>query len=260
MSEITHIDYQIATVSRQALAAIAPRNEAGTARVAAPLPATMAAYIDHTLLKPDATAEQVRRLCEEARIYGFASVCINPGYVTLAAEQLRGSGVPVCTVAGFPLGATPPDVKAYETRRSIENGASEIDMVINISALKNADHQAAYDDVRAVVEAAHEAGALVKVIIETGLLTDEEKITACVLSAEAGVDFVKTSTGFSAGGATVADVTLMRRVVGSDVGVKAAGGIRTLADAKAMIAAGANRIGSSAGVAIVREAGEHTSR
>lgn len=256
MTEITIVDPLIADISRHVLSAIqAPVSSTPLKSAAVPPPDNIAATIDHTLLKPDATANQVRRLCEEAQTYRFASVCINPGYVDLAASLLAGSDIPVCTVAGFPLGATPPEVKTFETRRSIDHGASEIDMVINIGALKNADYQAVYDDVHAVVAAAHPAGAIVKVIIETGLLTDEEKIAACVLSTAAGADFVKTSTGFSAGGATVADVALMRRTVGPEVGVKAAGGIRSYADARAMIAAGANRIGSSAGVVIVQEAG-----
>lgn len=246
----------IAAISRQVLSAIDGAGQPSRRQApATPPPDHIAAYIDHTLLKPEATADQVRRLCHEAQTHGFASVCVNPSYVSLAASLLAGSGVPVGTVAGFPLGATPPDVKAYETRRSIENGAGEIDMVINIGAVKNADHQAVYDDVHAVVAVAHPAGAIVKVIIETGLLTDEEKIAACVLAVAAGVDYVKTSTGFSAGGATVADVVLMRRTVGPDIGVKAAGGIRTYADAQAMIAAGASRIGSSAGIIILKEAG-----
>ena len=217
-------------------------------------PAAIAAAIDHTLLKPDATASQIRTLCAEAAQHRFASVCVNPSYVALAAAALRDSRVPVCTVVGFPLGATPPSVKAYETRRAIQDGATEIDMVINIGALKSGDYRAVYDDIVAVVDEAHTADALVKVIIEAALLTDGEKVAACLLAVAAGADYVKTSTGFGPGGATVADVALMRRVVGPDIGVKAAGGIRTYADAWAMIAAGATRVGASAGVGIVDEA------
>ena len=217
-------------------------------------PAAIAAAIDHTLLKPEATADQIRKLCAEAARHHFASVCINPSYVALAAEALRDSDVPVCTVVGFPLGATPPAVKAYETRQTIKDGAIEIDMVINVGALKSGDYQAVYDDMIAVVDEAHAADALVKVIIEAALLTDAEKVASCLLAVAAGADYVKTSTGFGPGGATVADVALMRRVVGPDIGVKAAGGIKTYADARAMIAAGATRIGASAGVGIVDEA------
>ena len=217
-------------------------------------PAAIAAAIDHTLLKPEATADQIRKLCAEAARHHFASVCINPSYVALAAEALRDSDVPVCTVVGFPLGATPPAVKAYETRQTIKDGATEIDMVINVGALKSGDYQAVYDDMIAVVDEAHAADALVKVIIEAALLTDAEKVASCLLAVAAGADYVKTSTGFGPGGATVAEVALMRRVVGPDIGVKAAGGIKTYADARAMIAAGATRIGASAGVGIVDEA------
>lgn len=217
-------------------------------------PAVIAAYIDHTLLKPEATAAQVRQLCAEAAAHHFASVCVNPSHVALSAGLLDGSGVPVCTVVGFPLGATPAAVKAFETNQALLDGATEIDMVIAIGALKGGEYQTVYDDVAAVCAAAHAAGALVKVIIEAALLSDEEKVAACVLSVAAGADYVKTSTGFGPGGATAADVALMRRVVGPDVGVKAAGGIRTLADALAMIEAGASRIGASAGVNIVAEA------
>jgi len=217
-------------------------------------PAAIAAAIDHTLLKPEATADQVRKLCAEAARHHFASVCINPSYVALAAAALHDSDVPVCTVVGFPLGATPPAVKAYETQQTIEAGATEIDMVINIGALKSGDYRAVYEDIAAVVDQAHAADALVKVIIEAALLTDAEKVASCLLAVAAGADYVKTSTGFGPGGATVADVALMRRVVGPDIGVKAAGGIKTYADARAMIAAGATRIGASAGVGIVDEA------
>ncbi len=211
----------------------------------------VARLIDHTLLKPDATEEDIRRLCEEARRYGFASVCVNPSYVPLAARLLEGSEVAVCTVIGFPLGATTPTTKAIETRDAIANGATEIDMVINVGALKSGNDDLVRRDIQAVVDAAR-GKALVKVILETALLSREEKIKACLLAKMAGADFVKTSTGFGPGGATVEDVALMREVVGPEMGVKASGGIRDLETAKAMVAAGATRIGASASVAIVR--------
>jgi deoxyribose-phosphate aldolase len=216
--------------------------------------ADVAKYIDHTLLKPEATRAEIETLCSEARAYNFASVCVNPTWVKECAFALHGSSVKVCTVVGFPLGATLADVKAYETRRAIFDGATEIDMVINIGALKSNDHDTVLRDIRAVVEAAHDACAIVKVIIETALLTDEEKIRACLLARQAGADFVKTSTGFSKGGATVADIELMRRTVGAEMGVKAAGGVRDLTSAREMIAAGATRLGASAGVKIAQEA------
>jgi deoxyribose-phosphate aldolase len=215
--------------------------------------ADVAGYIDHTLLKPEATRAEIEKLCQEARAYNFASVCVNPVWVKECAFALFGSPVKVCTVVGFPLGATAADVKAYETRRAIFDGATEIDMVINIGALKSGDNQTVKSDLKAVVEAAHEGCAIVKVIIETVLLTEEEKIRACLLAKDASADFVKTSTGFSKGGATVADIELMRRTVGAEVGVKAAGGVKDLAAAREMIAAGATRIGASAGVKIVKE-------
>jgi len=215
--------------------------------------ADVAKYIDHTLLKPEAARVEIEKLCQEARAFNFASVCVNPAWVKECAYSLRGSAVKVCTVVGFPLGAGLADVKAYETRRAIFDGATEIDMVINIGALKSGDDAMVKRDIHAVVEAAHEACAIVKVIIETALLTDEEKVRACALAKEAGADFVKTSTGFSKGGATVADIELMRRTVGSEVGVKAAGGVKDLTSAREMIAAGATRIGASAGVKIVQE-------
>nr|MBI2905340.1 deoxyribose-phosphate aldolase [Chloroflexota bacterium] len=211
--------------------------------------------IDHTLLKPEATPDQIAQLCFEARKYGFASVCVNPTHAKLCAQLLKGSEVKVCVVVGFPLGANPPEVKAFEAQQAIDDGASEIDMVINIGALKARDYEAVTRDVRAVVRAAHANNAIVKVIIEAVLLTDEEKVAACLISKEVGADFVKTSTGFGPGGATAADVALMRKVVGPGMGVKAAGGIRNLTDAQQMIAAGATRIGASAGVKIVAEAG-----
>ena len=213
-----------------------------------------AGMIDHTLLKPEATDEDIRRLCREAAEHRFASVCVNPAWVRAAACNLQGAGVPVCTVVGFPLGATLPDVKAYETRRAILEGAREIDMVVNVGALKSGDDCLVEYDVRQVVEAAHEYGVLVKVIIEAALLTDEEKVRACLAAKRAGADFVKTSTGFAKGGATVADVALMRQTVGPEMGVKAAGGVKGIDDARAMLAAGATRIGASVGVKIAQEA------
>lgn len=214
----------------------------------------LAKTIDHTLLKPDATQEQIAQLCFEARKYGFASVCVNPTWVELCAKLLNGSPVKVCSVIGFPLGATSPEVKAFETQNAIEHGASEIDMVINIGALKARDLEQVARDIHGVVTTAHAGGAIVKVIIEAVLLTDEEKTIACLLSKEAGADFVKTSTGFASGGATVHDVALMRKAVGPAMGVKAAGGVRTYEDAENMIKAGATRIGASAGVKILQGA------
>lgn len=213
-----------------------------------------ASLIDHTLLKPEASEADIKKLCEEAAQFGFASVCVNPSWVKKAAEFLRGTGVPVCTVIGFPLGATLSDVKAYEARRAIFNGAREVDMVINVGALKSGDDCTVEDDIRAVADAAHENGVLCKVIIETALLTDDEKVRACLASKNAGADFVKTSTGFAKGGATVHDVSLMRQTVGSALGVKASGGVKGIDDARAMFEAGATRIGASVGVKIAQEA------
>ena len=206
-------------------------------------------YIDHTLLKPDASQEQIATLIEEAKKYDFASVCVNPTWVSFAAQSLKGTDVKVCTVIGFPLGANTPELKAFETSDAIRNGANEIDMVINIGALKSRNFDLVERDIRAVVEAAK--GTLVKVIIETCLLTDDEKVKACQIAQKAGADFVKTSTGFSTGGATVRDVALMRKTVGPDMGVKASGGARSYEDALAFIEAGATRIGASSGVAIM---------
>lgn len=213
-----------------------------------------ASLIDHTLLKPEASESDIKKLCNEAIQFDFASVCVNPSWVKSAAEFLRGSNVPVCTVIGFPLGATLPDVKAYETRRAIFDGAREVDMVINVGWLKSGDDCAVESDIRRVAEAAHENGVLCKVIIETALLTDEEKVRACLAAKNAGADFVKTSTGFSKGGATVADVALMRRIVGNSLGVKASGGVKGIEDARKMFEAGATRIGASVGVKIAQEA------
>jgi deoxyribose-phosphate aldolase len=214
----------------------------------------IASLIDHTLLKPEATPEQIAQLCAEAKTHGFATVCVNPIYVKLAARLLKGSPVKVCAVVGFPLGATLSQVKAFEARKAIRSGASEIDMVIPVGALKAGDDDLVEKDIVEVVEACHTRGAICKVIIETCYLTDEEKVRACKIAKRAGADFVKTSTGFGPAGATAADVALMRRTVGPGMGVKAAGGIRTLATLKEMVAAGASRIGASASVRIMEEA------
>lgn len=214
---------------------------------------SVAAMIDHTLLKPDATRRDIETLCREAAEFRFATVCVNPTWVAVCAALLRGSGVGVCSVVGFPLGATTADVKHYETRRAIFDGASEIDMVINIGALKSGDLPIVERDIQAVVGPCRDANVVSKVIIEAALLTDDEKIAASTLSKAAGADFVKTSTGFASGGATPADVALMRRVVGAEMGIKAAGGVRDYAGLKAMVAAGATRVGASAGVRIVQE-------
>src|SRR5512141_762067 len=213
---------------------------------------SLAKMIDHTLLKPDATQQEVAQLCFEARKYGFASVCVNPTWVSLCAELLKGSSAKVCTVIGFPLGATSSETKAFETETAIRQGATEIDMVINIGALKARDLDTVARDIRGVVNMAHPRGAIVKVIIETVLLTDEEKTIASLISKEAGADFVKTSTGFAGGGATTHDVALMRKAVGPEMGVKASGGVRTYEDAEKMIKAGATRIGASAGIKIMQ--------
>jgi deoxyribose-phosphate aldolase len=213
----------------------------------------VAGMIDHTLLKPDATRAAIEQLCREAAEFHFATVCVNPTWVALSALRLRGTGVGVCSVVGFPLGATTADTKQFETRRAIFDGATEIDMVINVGALKSGDLRTVQHDIESVVEPCRQCGVVSKVIIEAALLTDEEKVTASTLSKAAGADFVKTSTGFGPGGATVADVALMRRVVGSEMGVKAAGGVRDLEGLKAMVAAGATRVGASAGVKIVQQ-------
>jgi deoxyribose-phosphate aldolase len=214
---------------------------------------SVAGMIDHTLLKPDATRTDIEKLCREAAEFHFATVCVNPAWVALAANLLRGSGVGVCSVVGFPLGATTADVKHYETRRAIFDGATEIDMVINIGALKSGDLQTVERDIAAVVGPCREASVVSKVILEVALLTDDEKIAGSTLAKAAGADFVKTSTGFASGGATAHDVALMRRVVGAEMGVKAAGGVRDYEGLKAMVAAGATRVGASAGVKIVQE-------
>jgi len=215
----------------------------------------LARMIDHTLVKPNATKDDILRLCEEAKRYGFGCVCVNSFYVPLAVKLLKRTDVKVCSTVGFPSGAVLPEVKALEAKGAVEMGAHELDMVINLGALKSGDYETVKRDIETVVEAAHSNGnkVIVKVIIEAGYLTDEEKVMACQIAKEAGADFVKTATGF-ARGATVEDVKLMRRTVGREMGVKAAGGIRTLKDALAMIEAGANRIGTSSGIAIIEEA------
>jgi deoxyribose-phosphate aldolase len=211
----------------------------------------LARMIDHTLLKPDATRQEVEKLCQEAKQYGFASVCINPSQVKFCASFLRDTEVKVCTVIGFPLGATSTAAKAFEADRAIKDGAREVDMVMNIGMLKSGEFGYVKEDILAVVSTAHRYDVLTKVIIETGLLTDEEKVKACMLAKNAGADFVKTSTGFAKGGATVGDIALMRKVVGPGLGVKASGGVRSQEDARALIASGADRIGASASVKIV---------
>ena len=230
---------------------------AGASRVgvhaAGGAPGTVAGLIDHTLLKPDATQAEIERLCQEAAEHKFASVCVNPAWVALCASRLRGTSVMVCSVVGFPLGATTADVKNFETRRAIFDGAREIDMVINVGALKSGLFGDVARDIEAVTGPARDCGVVTKVIIEAALLNDDEKVTACTLAKAASADFVKTSTGFGPGGATIADVQLMRRVVGAEMGVKAAGGVRDLEGLKAMVAAGATRVGASAGVKIVQE-------
>ena len=262
-------DQLVELVTREVLAALAERADIlsnpeklrqvvanGADRVAyhgdaEDVPVDLAKFIDHTLLKPDADADEIDVLCDEALEYGFASVCINPTWVKRSAERLRGSPVKVCTVIGFPLGANTPEMKAMEARRALRDGAREVDMVINVGALKSGMHALVRSDIEKVVDAAHEAGAICKVILETALLTDEEKVIASALAKQAKADFVKTSTGFAGGGATVYDVALMRETVGPDMGVKASGGVRTLEDAEDKNAAGATRIGASARVQIV---------
>jgi deoxyribose-phosphate aldolase len=216
---------------------------------------SIAALIDHTLLKPEATASDIRKVCDEARKYGFASVCVNPYWVPVVTHELAGSAVKVCSVVGFPLGASATSSKVDETQIAVKDGAHEIDMVLNIGELRAGNHRVVEDDIRAVVSAAHATGAIVKVILETCLLDEPQKIAACRLAKNAQADFVKTSTGFSTGGATAADVALMRRTVGPEMGVKASGGVRTLEDLQKMVAAGATRIGASASVKIIEAAG-----
>jgi deoxyribose-phosphate aldolase len=238
-----------------------PVVNAGAERIAStlgvvPADERMAHMIDHTLLKPDATQDEIAQLCYEARKHKFASVCVNPAYAKLCSELLKDSGVEVCVVVGFPLGATPTDGKVFETQQAVREGASEVDMVINIGALKSRDYESVEQDIASVARICHANNAILKVIIEAALLTDEEKVVACQLSKVAGADYVKTSTGFGPGGATVEDVALMRRVVGPTMGVKAAGGIRTYEDAQKMIAAGASRLGASASIRIMQGASQ----
>ena len=239
---------------------VQPVVNAGADRIAstlgvAPIDGSLSHMIDHTLLKPDATQDEIARLCYEARTHGFASVCVNPANVGLCAELLKDSDVLICTVVGFPLGATSIESKVFEAQKAIRDGATEVDMVINVGALKSHDYQLVHRDIASVAHVCHGDGAILKVIIEAALLSDEEKVAGCQIAKVAGADFVKTSTGFGPGGATAEDVALMRRVVGPKIGVKAAGGIRTYADAQRMIAAGASRIGASASVKIVQGAG-----
>ncbi len=239
---------------------VQPVVKAGADRIAstlgiAPTDGRLAHMIDHTLLKPDATQDQIAQLCYEARKYRFASVCVNPANVKLCTQLLKDSDVPVCAVIGFPLGATSTEVKVFEAQQVIRDGATEVDMVINVGALKSKDYELVERDVASIARACHAGNAILKVIIEAALLTDEEKVVACQLAKVAGADFVKTSTGFGPGGATLEDVALMRRVVGPTMGVKAAGGIHTYEEAQQMIAAGASRIGASASVKIMQEAG-----
>jgi deoxyribose-phosphate aldolase len=238
---------------------VQPVIKAGADRIAstlgiAPTDGRLAHLIDHTLLKPEATQDQIAQLCYEARKYRFASVCVNPGNVKLCTQLLKGSGVPVCVVVGFPLGATSTETKVFEAQQSIRDGASEVDMVINVGALKSRDYELVERDIASTARACQSGNAILKVIIEAALLTDEEKVVACQLAKVAMADFVKTSTGFGPGGATVEDVALMRRVVGPTMGVKAAGGIHTYEEARQMIAAGASRIGASASVKIMQGA------
>lgn len=267
--EILEREVLIEVITREVLAAIAEDSDIcsnpeavrrvvanGADRVAfhgaaAEVPLDLAKHIDHTLLKPEATAADIDVLADEAREFGFASVCVNPAWVKRAAERLRGSDVMTCAVIGFPFGANTPEIKAMETRRALRDGAREVDMVINIGALKSGDYDLVRTDIEKVVDSAHEGGAIVKVILETAKLTDEEKVIASGIAKEAKADYVKTSTGFGGGGATVFDVALMRETIGPDMGVKASGGVHTAEDVEDLIAAGATRIGASAGVQIV---------
>ena len=267
--EILEREVLIEVITREVLAAIAEDSDIcsnpeavrrvvanGADRVAfhgaaAEVPLDLAKHIDHTLLKPEATDADIDMLADEAREFGFASVCVNPAWVKRAAERLRGSDVMTCAVIGFPFGANTPEIKAMETRRALRDGAREVDMVLNIGALKSGDYDLVRTDIEKVVDSAHEGGAIVKVILETAKLTDEEKVIASGIAKEAKADYVKTSTGFGGGGATVFDVALMRETIGPDMGVKASGGVRTAEDIEDLIAAGATRIGASAGVQIV---------
>jgi deoxyribose-phosphate aldolase len=251
-----HTELSSANYAKQLM----PVVSAGADRIASTLgilpdDEAMAHMIDHTILKPDASQDEIAQLCYEARKFNFASVCVNPAYVKLCSELLEGSDVLVCTVVGFPLGATPTEVKVFETQQAIRDGATEVDMVINVGALKSRDYEAVERDIASIANACHAGNAILKVIIEAALLTDEEKVAACQLAKVAKADFVKTSTGFGPGGATPEDVAMMRNVVGPTIGVKAAGGIRSYEDAQKMIAAGASRIGASASVKIIQGSG-----
>jgi deoxyribose-phosphate aldolase len=235
---------------------VQPVVKAGADRVAStlgivPADRSLSHLIDHTLLRPDATHDEIAQLCYEARKHGFASVCVNPSHVKLCADLLKGSDVLTCTVVGFPLGATSTEAKTFEAQKAVRDGAKEVDMVINVGALKSRDYELVEHDIASVATAVHAGGAILKVIVEAALLTDDEKVAASQLAKVAGADFVKTSTGFGPGGATAEDVSLMRRVVGPKIGVKASGGIRTRADVQKMVEAGATRIGASASVKIV---------
>lgn len=248
------LDKLVGEITQQALSAMDNLGEAVGKQQDDTQP-LIARTIDHTLLKPDASMEQIAVLCDEAREHHFASVCVNPTYIKTCAELLKDvEDVAVCTVIGFPLGANTPEVKAYEVLQALADGANEVDMVINVGAIKSKNWVLVREDIARVVTAAHAGGAICKVILETALLTDEEKVKACQISRDAGADFVKTSTGFGPGGATVEDIALMRETVGPEMGVKASGGVRTYEDARQMIAAGATRIGASAGIRIVQEA------
>lgn len=256
MSEPETVDLTrlVALIAEEVIArAGIARGGTNASDVSSGVPRSIARLIDHTLLRPDATRDEIETLCAEAMQFGFASVCVNPAWVKLCATRLSRTGVAVCSVVGFPLGATTPDVKAFEARRAIFDGAVEIDMVINIGALKSGDLPLVERDIRAVTEVCRHNHARSKVILETALLDDEQKAVACTIAKAAGADFVKTSTGFGPGGATAADVALMRRIVGSAMGVKASGGIRSAKDLDAMVAAGATRIGASASVRIISE-------
>jgi deoxyribose-phosphate aldolase len=240
---------------------VQPVVNAGADRIAstlgvAPTDGSLSHMIDHTVLKPEASQEEIAQLCYEARKHGFISVCVNPSYVKLCAQLLEGSGVLVCTVIGFPLGATSTESKVFEAQQAVRDGANEIDMVINVGAVKSRDYESVERDIASIARVCHASNAILKVIIEAALLTDEEKVIACQLAKVAGADFVKTSTGFGPGGATPEDVALMRKVVGPGMGVKAAGGIRTYDDARKMIEAGASRIGASASVKIIQGAND----
>lgn len=240
---------------------VQPVVNAGADRIAstlgvAPTDGSLSHMIDHTVLKPEASQEEIAQLCYEARKHGFISVCVNPSYVKLCTQLLEGSGVLVCTVIGFPLGATSTESKVFEAQQAVRDGANEIDMVINVGAVKSRDYESVERDIASIARVCHASNAILKVIIEAALLTDEEKVIACQLAKVAGADFVKTSTGFGPGGATPEDVALMRKVVGPGMGVKAAGGIRTYDDARKMIEAGASRIGASASVKIIQGAND----